>query len=33
MRTHSQKKLDEDEMIAYKNRFNIPITDEQAAKA
>ncbi len=33
MRTHSQKKLDEDEMIAYKNRFNIPITDEQAAAA
>jgi pyruvate dehydrogenase E1 component len=33
MRTHSQKKLDEDEMIAYKNRFNIPISDEQAAKA
>jgi pyruvate dehydrogenase E1 component len=33
MRTHSQKKLDEEEMIAYKNRFNIPITDEQAAKA
>jgi len=32
-RTHSQKKLDEEEMIAYKNRFNIPITDEQAAKA
>ena len=32
MRTHSQKKLDEDEMIAYKNRFNIPISDEQAAK-
>lgn len=32
-RTHSQKKLDEQEMIAYKNRFNIPISDEQAAKA
>ncbi len=32
MRTHSQKKLDGDEMIAYKNRFNIPISDEQAAK-
>ncbi len=32
-RTHSQKKLDEEEMIAYKNRFNIPISDEQAAKA
>ena len=33
MRTHSQKKLDEVEMIAYKDRFNIPISDEQAAKA
>jgi len=33
MRTHSQKKLDEEEMIAYKNRFNIPISDEQAARA
>lgn len=33
MRTHSQKKLDEAEMIAYKDRFNIPISDEQAAKA
>ena len=33
MRTHSQKKLDAEEMIAYKNRFNIPISDEQAAKA
>ncbi|MCW9014248.1 MAG: pyruvate dehydrogenase (acetyl-transferring), homodimeric type [Gammaproteobacteria bacterium] len=32
-RTHSQKKLDEEEMIAYKNRFNIPISDEQAARA
>jgi len=33
MRTHSQKKLDEKEMIAYKNRFNIPISDDQAARA
>ena len=33
MRTHSQKKLDEEEMIAYKNRFNIPLSDEQAAAA
>jgi pyruvate dehydrogenase E1 component len=33
MRTHSQKKLGEDEMVAYKNRFNIPISDEEAAKA
>jgi pyruvate dehydrogenase E1 component len=33
MRTHSQKKLDANEMIAYKNRFNIPISDEQAGRA
>jgi len=30
-RTHSQKKLDEEEMIAYRDRFNIPLTDEEAA--
>ncbi|HIO91964.1 MAG TPA: pyruvate dehydrogenase (acetyl-transferring), homodimeric type [Leucothrix mucor] len=29
-RTHSQKKLNEDEMIAFKDRFNIPLTDEEA---
>jgi pyruvate dehydrogenase E1 component len=33
MRTHSQKKLDEDEMVAFKDRFRIPISDEQAAAA
>ncbi len=33
MRSHSQKKLDEEDMIAYKNRFNIPISDEQAGNA
>jgi pyruvate dehydrogenase E1 component len=33
MRTHSQKKLDEKEMIAYKNRFNIPLSDDQAGRA
>ena len=33
MRTHSQKKLNEEEMIAYKERFNIPISDEQAGNA
>ena len=33
MRTHSQKKLGGDEMVAYKNRFNIPISDEDAAQA
>ena len=30
-RTHSQKKLNADEMIAYRDRFNIPLTDKQAA--
>jgi len=33
MRTHSQKKLGEDEMVAYKNRFSIPLSDEEAAQA
>ncbi len=32
-RTHSQKKLSEDEMIAFKDRFNIPLSDEEAAAA
>jgi len=32
-RTHSQKKLSEDEMIDFKNRFNIPLSDEEAAAA
>jgi len=32
-RTHSQKKLNEDEMIAFKDRFNIPLSDEEAAAA
>ncbi len=30
MTTHSQKKLDDAELIAYRNRFNLPLTDEQA---
>lgn len=30
-RTHSQKKLDADEMLAFRNRFNIPLSDEDAA--
>jgi pyruvate dehydrogenase E1 component len=30
MTTHSQKILDEDELIAYRNRFNLPLLDEQA---
>jgi pyruvate dehydrogenase E1 component len=31
MRTHSQKKLAADDMIAFRDRFNIPLDDEQAA--
>jgi pyruvate dehydrogenase E1 component len=30
MTTHSQKKFDEDDLIAFRNRFNLPLTDEQA---
>ena len=30
MTTHSQKKLDESDLIEYRNRFNLPLTDEQA---
>ncbi len=30
-RTHSQKKLASDEMIAFRDRFNIPLSDEEAA--
>lgn len=30
MTTHSHKKLDEAELISYRNRFNLPLTDEQA---
>ena len=32
-RTHSQKKLNEEEMINFKNRFNIPMSDEDAGAA
>ena len=32
MTTHSQKKLDETDLIAYRNRFNLPLTDEQATR-
>jgi len=31
-RTHSQKKLGADEMIAFRDRFNVPLTDEEAAE-
>ncbi len=30
MTTHSQKKLDEEELIGFRNRFNLPLSDEQA---
>ena len=30
MTTHSQKKLDEADLIAFRNRFNLPLSDEQA---
>ena len=30
MTTHSQKKLDEADLIEFRNRFNLPLTDEQA---
>lgn len=33
MRTHSQKKLGDDEMIYVRDRFNIPLSDEEAADA
>ena len=28
--THSQKKLDDNDLIEFRNRFNLPLTDEQA---
>ena len=30
MTTHSQKKLDEDNLLAFRNRFNLPLSDAQA---
>ena len=30
MTTHSQKKLDEADLIEFRNRFNLPLTDQQA---
>ena len=30
MTTHSQKKLDEHDLVAFRNRFSLPLTDEQA---
>ena len=31
MTTHQQKKLDRDALLAFRNRFNLPLSDEQAA--
>ena len=31
--THQQKKMGEDAMLAFRDRFNIPLTDEEVAKA
>jgi pyruvate dehydrogenase E1 component len=30
MTTHSQKKLDDEDLIGFRNRFNLPLSDEQA---
>ena len=32
MTTHSQKKFEEDDLIAFRNRFNLPLTDDQARR-
>ncbi|MGN5478183.1 hypothetical protein ACTMU2_17935 [Cupriavidus basilensis] len=29
MTTHQQKKLDRDDLISFRNRFQLPLTDEQ----
>jgi pyruvate dehydrogenase E1 component len=31
MTTHQQKKLDRDDLLAFRNRFGLPLSDEQAA--
>ncbi|RQP23423.1 alpha-ketoglutarate dehydrogenase [Piscinibacter terrae] len=31
MTTHQQKKLEREDLIAFRDRFNLPLTDEQAA--
>ncbi|MDD9821723.1 MAG: pyruvate dehydrogenase (acetyl-transferring), homodimeric type [Gammaproteobacteria bacterium] len=31
--THQQKKMGEDAMLAFRDRFNIPLTDEEVARA
>ena len=30
MTTHSQKKFDETDLLEFRNRFNLPLSDEQA---
>ena len=32
MTTHSQKKFDDTDLIAFRNRFNLPMTDEQVTQ-
>ncbi len=32
MTTHSQKKFDETDLLEFRNRFNLPLTDEQAKR-
>ena len=32
MTTHQQKKLGDDDLLAFRNRFNLPLTDEQACR-
>ncbi len=32
MTTHQQKKLGDEDLIAFRNRFNLPLTDEQACR-
>ena len=32
MTTHSQKKFDESDLIEFRNRFNLPLSDEQARR-
>jgi pyruvate dehydrogenase E1 component len=31
MTTHQQKKLEREDLLSFRNRFNLPLTDEQAA--
>ncbi len=32
MTTHSQKKFDDTDLLGFRNRFNLPLTDEQATR-